>query len=44
MHHSDPPLALFYQYGAWVSEKIVDDFFNYAKFLIERYDAYVPIW
>ncbi|KAF2084589.1 glycoside hydrolase family 1 protein [Saccharata proteae CBS 121410] len=42
--HWDTPLALFNEYGAWTDEQIVDDYFNYAKFLIERYDEYVPIW
>lgn len=40
----DTPLALFNSYGAWSDPRIVDDFFNYAKFVITRYDAYVPIW
>jgi beta-glucosidase/6-phospho-beta-glucosidase/beta-galactosidase len=41
---TDTPLALFNSYGAWTDPKIIDDFFNYAKFVITRYDAYVPIW
>jgi beta-glucosidase/6-phospho-beta-glucosidase/beta-galactosidase len=40
----DTPLALFNSYGAWTDSKIVDDFFNYATFVISRYDEYVPIW
>jgi len=44
LFHWDTPLALFNSYGAWTDPRIVDDFFNYAKFVITRYDAYVPIW
>ncbi|KAI9647403.1 hypothetical protein NHQ30_003788 [Ciborinia camelliae] len=44
LFHWDTPLALFNSYGAWTDERIVDDFFNYAKFVISRYDNYVPIW
>jgi WD repeat-containing protein 26 len=44
LFHWDTPLALFNEYGAWTDEQIVDDFFNYAKFVISRYDAYVPLW
>ncbi|KAF8849549.1 putative beta-glucosidase 34 [Acephala macrosclerotiorum] len=44
LFHWDTPLALFNSYGAWTDPRIVDDFFNYAKFVISRYDAYVPIW
>lgn len=40
----DTPLALFNSYGAWTDERIVDDYFNYAKFVISRYDEWVPIW
>lgn len=38
------PLALFNKYGAWTDPQIVDDFFNYATFVISRYDAYVPVF
>ncbi|KAF2204435.1 putative beta-glucosidase 34 [Delitschia confertaspora ATCC 74209] len=44
LFHWDTPLALFHAYGAWTSPLIVDDFFNYAKFIISRYDAYVDDW
>ncbi|KAF2140338.1 glycoside hydrolase family 1 protein [Aplosporella prunicola CBS 121167] len=44
LFHWDTPLALFNEYGAWTSPQIVDDFFNYAKFIISRYDEYVPTW
>jgi beta-glucosidase/6-phospho-beta-glucosidase/beta-galactosidase len=44
LFHWDTPLALFEEYGAWLSPKIVDDFVDYAKFVIQRYDAVVPIW
>ncbi|CAG8973175.1 hypothetical protein HYALB_00008767 [Hymenoscyphus albidus] len=44
LFHWDTPLALFNSYGAWTDERIVDAFFNYAKFVITRYDKYVPIW
>ncbi|CAD6443387.1 561612e4-fcc2-40aa-8b81-cbb32c5273bb [Sclerotinia trifoliorum] len=44
LFHWDTPLALFNSYGAWTDERIVDDYFNYAKFVISRYDKYVPIW
>jgi WD repeat-containing protein 26 len=44
LFHWDTPLALFNQYGAWTSEKIVQDFVNYAKYVIERYDRYVDVW
>lgn len=44
LFHWDTPLALFNSYGAWTDRQIVDDFFNYAKLIITRYDQYVPIW
>jgi beta-glucosidase/6-phospho-beta-glucosidase/beta-galactosidase len=44
LFHWDTPLALFNEYGGWTSPQIVDDFFNYAKFVITRYDKYVPVW
>ncbi|KAK4543951.1 hypothetical protein LTR36_004725 [Oleoguttula mirabilis] len=44
LFHWDTPLALFNEYGAWTSPQIVDDYFNYAKFIIERYDEYVDVW
>ncbi|KAB2578263.1 Glycoside hydrolase family 1 [Lasiodiplodia theobromae] len=44
LFHWDTPLALFNEYGAWTSPEIVDDFFNYAKFVISRYDEYVDDW
>jgi len=44
LFHWDTPLALFNEYGAWSSPKIVDDYFNYAKWVISRYDKYVPVW
>ena len=44
LFHWDTPLALFNEYGAWTDEQIVDDFFNYATFVISRYDKYVDIW
>ncbi|KAF2673303.1 glycoside hydrolase [Microthyrium microscopicum] len=44
LFHWDTPLALFHEYGGWSNEKIVDDFVHYAKFIITRYDKYVPIW
>jgi len=40
----DTPLALFNSYGAWTDPRIVDDYFNYATFVISRYDEHVPIW
>ena len=44
LFHWDTPLALFNEYGAWIDERIIDDYFNYAKFIISRYDDYIPIW
>ena len=44
LYHWDTPLALFNSYGAWTSEQIVEDFVNYAIFIISRYDDYVPVW
>lgn len=44
LFHWDTPLALFNEYGAWTSPNIVDDFVNYAKFVISRYDPYVETW
>jgi beta-glucosidase len=44
LFHWDTPLALFTDYGAWTNREIVDDFFNYAKFVISRYDEYVDEW
>ena len=44
LFHWDTPLALFNEYGAWNDAQIVDDFFNYATYVISRYDDYVPVW
>lgn len=44
LFHWDTPLALFNEYGAWTDRRIVDHFFEYAKFVITRYDAYVDEW
>ena len=44
LFHWDTPLALFNEYGAWNDAQIVDDFFNYATYVISRYDEYVPVW
>lgn len=44
LFHWDTPLALFDSYGAWTSEAIVEDFLNYAKYVITRYDKYVTAW
>ncbi|CAZ79232.1 unnamed protein product [Tuber melanosporum] len=44
LFHWDTPLALFNEYGGWTNRKIVDDYVNYAKFVISRYDKYVPVW
>lgn len=44
LFHWDTPLSLFTEYGAWTDHQIVDDFFNYAKFVISRYDEYVEEW
>jgi beta-glucosidase/6-phospho-beta-glucosidase/beta-galactosidase len=44
LFHWDTPLALFNEYGAWTDRHIVDGFFNYARFIISRYDQYVDTW
>jgi len=44
LFHWDTPLALFNEYGGWTNPRIVDDYLNYAKFIISRYDKYVPVW
>ena len=44
LFHWDTPLALFNEYGAWSDRQIIDDFFNYATFIIQRYDKYVSHW
>ena len=44
LFHWDTPLALFNEYGAWSDRQIVDDYFNYATFIIQRYDQYVDHW
>ena len=44
LFHWDTPLALFNEYGAWTDPQIVDDYFNYAKLIISRYDKFVPVW
>ncbi|KAK8187225.1 WD repeat-containing protein 26 [Phyllosticta capitalensis] len=44
LFHWDMPLSLFLEYGAWVDRRVIDDFFNYAKFVISRYDRYVDTW
>jgi beta-glucosidase/6-phospho-beta-glucosidase/beta-galactosidase len=44
LFHWDTPLALFNEYGAWSDRQIVDDFFDYATFIIQRYDHLVDEW
>ncbi|KAK2757572.1 hypothetical protein FQN54_004541 [Arachnomyces sp. PD_36] len=44
LFHWDTPLALFNEYGAWADPQIIDDFVNYAKYVISRYDEYVSVW
>ncbi|TID22672.1 putative permease [Venturia nashicola] len=44
LFHWDTPLALFQEYGAWLSPKAVDDYVDYAKFVIQRYDSAVSTW
>lgn len=44
LFHWDTPLALVNAYGSWSSPEIVEDFFNYAKFIISRYDSVVDGW
>jgi WD repeat-containing protein 26 len=35
---------LYDEYGAFLDRQIVDDFFNYAAYVIQRWDAYVDTW
>jgi beta-glucosidase/6-phospho-beta-glucosidase/beta-galactosidase len=44
LFHWDTPLALFNEYGAWSDRQIIDDFFDYATFIIQRYDHLVDEW
>lgn len=44
LFHWDTPLALFNEYGGWTDRHIINDFFNYATFIIQRYDGYVKHW
>nr|OQO23441.1 hypothetical protein B0A51_07745 [Rachicladosporium sp. CCFEE 5018] len=44
LFHWDTPLELFNSYGAWSDKQIVDDFFNYVVFIIQRYDHLVDTW
>ncbi|KAK8209073.1 hypothetical protein M8818_003767 [Zalaria obscura] len=44
LFHWDTPLALFDEYGGWTDRQIIDDYFNYATFIIQRYDEYVGHW
>lgn len=44
LFHWDTPLALFNEYGAWSDRRIIDDFVNYAKFVISRWDHVVDHW
>jgi beta-glucosidase/6-phospho-beta-glucosidase/beta-galactosidase len=44
LFHWDTPLALFNSYGAWTDSRIIADYVSYAKYVITRYDEYVPIW
>lgn len=44
LFHWDTPLALFTEYGGWTDRSIVDDYFDYATFVISRYDQYVEEW
>lgn len=44
MYHYDCPLALVEEYGGWLDRKIIDDFTNYAKFIINEFKDDVRIW
>ncbi len=44
MYHYDCPLALVEEYGGWLDRRIVEDFTNYAKFIINEFRNDVRIW
>ncbi|KAF9044143.1 glycoside hydrolase family 1 protein [Panaeolus papilionaceus] len=44
LFHWDVPLALQAYYGGFSSEKIVDDFVNYAKTVFKAYNGRVKTW
>lgn len=44
MYHYDLPWALVKEYGGWLSRKVVKDFTDYAKFIINEYKDDVKYW
>ncbi|MDO4680288.1 MAG: glycoside hydrolase family 1 protein [Aerococcus sp.] len=44
LYHFDMPLVLSEQYQGFSSKQVVDDFFNYAKLVIDRYHEKVKYW
>lgn len=44
MYHYDLPWKLVEEYGGWLNRKIVDDFANYAAFLVKEYGDKVKHW
>ncbi|WWD17113.1 hypothetical protein CI109_101550 [Kwoniella shandongensis] len=44
LFHWDTPLALQLEYGAFASERIIDDFVNYAETVFRAYNGTVHKW
>ena len=44
IYHYDLPLQLVEEYDGWLNRKVVDDFANYARFVINEYKDKVKYW
>jgi beta-glucosidase/6-phospho-beta-glucosidase/beta-galactosidase len=44
LYHWDLPLALQNSYGGWLSDKVVDDFTEYARVVFSRWGSKVSHW
>lgn len=44
LYHWDLPLHLQNTYGGWLSDKVVDDFVEYARVVFTRYGNKVSRW
>ena len=44
LYHYDLPMALVEKYDGWISRQVVDDFENYARFVINEFKDKVKYW
>ncbi len=44
MYHYDLPWALCEKYNGWISRQVIEDFDNYARFLVKEYGSDVKYW